>query len=230
MTATQTKSSEAPKGLRAKIRRVDGLLRPVYGNEEWRRRRPPLDQLIGTILSQNTSDTNSGRAFARLKERFPTWEDVYAADERKIEERIKPGGLGNQKARTIKRVLGAIKADRGRISLKFLERLPAAEGMDYLCSLDGVGRKTAACVLLFAFGMPAFPVDTHVHRVAKRLGWIPRSTTADKAGELLDAWVQDDIKYSLHLNLIAHGRSICHARAPECPICVLGHLCPRVGV
>ena len=213
-----------------RIVRVNDLLLPLYGPHRSRRRGDALDVLIQTILSQNTSDVNSSRAFRRLRERFPSWDQVANADPEEIEKPISIGGLGAIKALRIKYVLQAIRDDAGSYSLNHLKKLSPGEALDYLCSLDGVGRKTGACVLLFALGMPVFPVDTHVNRLAQRLGWIPLGSPAEKTSAVLDQLVPTDMKYPLHINLIAHGRAVCHARNPECPICVLRVICPRVGV
>lgn len=213
-----------------RIRKVNNLLDPLYGPHVFRSRGDALTVLVQTILSQNTSDTNSSRAFSRLRKRFPTWEQMANADPEGIEAAISSGGLGAIKAPRIKRVLQAIRQDSGSYSLDHLKESPAREGLDYLCSLDGVGRKTASCVLLFALGMPVFPVDTHVHRLARRLGWVPLTTGAERAGSLLDEWVPAEMKHSLHFNLVAQGRAVCQARNPKCSTCVLCPICPRVGI
>jgi endonuclease III len=187
---------------------------------------PVLAQVVGTFLSQHTSDANSGRAFARLKARFPAWEQAAHAPAGEIEDAIRCGGLARQKARRIKEILDALDEREGRVDLSRLHDLddPAAE--DYLTSLPGVGVKTAACVLAFSMGRAVFPVDTHVHRVVTRLGWIPAGTTAEKAYRLLAPRVPTDIRYDLHLALIRHGRTVCLARRPRCEGCVLLDLCP----
>jgi len=186
--------------------------------------------LIQTILSQNTSDANSSRAFQRLRERFPRWEEAAKAEPEDIEAAISIGGLGGIKSHRIRQVLKAIHGKAGSYNLNFLKKLSPRQGLEYLCSLNGVGRKTASCVLLFSLGLPVFPVDTHVNRVTQRLGWAPLGYDADAAGILLDEWVPADIKYPLHLNLVAHGRAICQARNPRCAICILLEVCPRSGV
>jgi len=194
--------------------------------------------LIGTVLSQNTTDVNSGRAFARLKERFPTWDEVLSARPRAIAAAIRPGGLGEIKSRRIKRILREIEEDRGGLDLSFLRRCRAAKAGEYLRRLPGVGPKTAACVVLFSLGKAAFPVDTHVLRVSKRLGILPPSTTMERAhevyGVLLDSgerarWGRKAM-LELHLGLVRHGREVCHPRRPECEGCALSELCPRIGV
>lgn len=209
---------------------VDKLLMRVYGDRLWRRRAEPIDELVATVLSQHTNDLNRDRAFAQLKRRFPTWEQVLNAPVRSIAAAIKPAGLSNQKAPRIKAILKEIaKANGGKLSLDFLGDLPVAEALGWLKNLPGVGPKTAACVLLFSFGKPVFPVDTHIYRISKRLGWLDEKVGEAKANELLDKVVPDEIKYRLHLNMIAHGRKICKPQNPRCRECVLNHLCEYAG-
>ena len=179
-----------------------------------------------TILSQHTSDVNSSRAFASLKRRFPTWEQVHRATLIEIADAIRSGGLAETKSRTIKRVLTDIKEREGSFDLSRLNDLPDEEVDDYLCSLTGVGPKTAACVLLFSMNRPAFPVDTHVHRVAKRLGLVPEKATAEQTQRVLAPRVPPELRYEFHVQLIQHGRTICKARAPLCSECALLDLCP----
>src|SRR4249919_347894 len=188
-------------------------------------RLPVIDEVVATVLSQHTSDVNSERAFARLKERFPTWEQVADAPVEEVAESIRCGGIADQKARRIQQILTAIEEREGRIDLGRLHDLEDAAAETYLESLPGVGPKTAACVLLFAMGRAAFPVDTHVHRVAIRLGWVPANTTADKAHRLLAPRVPPDIRYDLHIAMITHGRTFCRAQRPRCDVCVLRDLC-----
>jgi endonuclease-3 len=194
----------------------------------WRPHAPPLDELVATILSQHTSDVNSGRAFAALRARFPTWADAAAADEADIADAIRSGGLGNLKAPRIQRVLSAIEIETGALSLDWLKDWPLAQARDWLLGLPGVGPKTAACVLLFSLGQPTMPVDTHVFRVGSRLGLIPGSADANHAHAWLDRLIgpNRDTIYALHLNLIRHGRTVCKARLPECGRCVLNDVCP----
>ena len=209
------------------IREAQRRLRAQQGEFQPKQPMPILDQVVGTVLSQHTSDVNSDRAFARLKARFPAWEQAAQAPVEEIEDAIRCGGLARHKARRIKEILNAIDEREGRIDLSRLHDLDdlAAEG--YLTSLPGVGPKTAACVLTFSMGRAAFPVDTHVHRVVTRLGWIPAGTTAEKAYRLLAPRVPADIRYDLHLALIRHGRTVCLARRPRCEACVLLGLCPH---
>ena len=210
---------------------------PVHIREVWRRLRehmggfaprprgPVLDQVVGTVLSQHTSDRNSGRAFARLKERFPEWEQVLDAPHEEVADAIRCGGIADRKAATIRRILAAVEEREGRVDLERLRGLDDAAVEEYLTSLPGVGPKTAACVLVFAMERDAFPVDTHVHRVTNRLGWIPPGTSAEKAHRLLASAVPPDIRYELHVALIAHGRTVCLAQRPHCDECVLRYLC-----
>jgi endonuclease III len=187
---------------------------------------PVIDEVVATVLSQHTSDINSERAFAQLKERFPSWEQVAGAPVDEIADAIRCGGIADQKARRIKQILAAIEEREGGLDLGRLHELDDAAAESYLRSLPGVGPKTAACVLVFAMGRPAFPIDTHVHRVAARLGWVPAAATADKAYELLAPRVPPAIRYDLHLAMITHGRTVCRAQRPRCDICVLRDLCP----
>ncbi|MGQ9727381.1 MAG: endonuclease III domain-containing protein, partial [Candidatus Fervidibacter sp.] len=155
------------------VREVDRLLAEVYGDWKWRKRAEPIDELVATVLSQHTNDVNRDRAFERLKSRFPSWEKVLSAPTASIVTAIKPAGLSNQKAPRIKAMLKQIaKANNGKLSLDFLAKMPVAEAAAWLKRLPGVGPKTAACVLLFSFGKPIFPVDAHIFRISKRLGWL----------------------------------------------------------
>ena len=184
-----------------------------------------LDELVATVLSQHTSDRNSERAFASLKERFPTWDDVLAAPAAAVADAIRMGGIADQKAVRIQRILAIVAEREGRLDLSRLQELDDGAVEAYLTSLPGVGLKTAACVLTFSMGRAAFPVDTHVHRVAVRLGWVRASATAAQAHELLRDLVPADIRYDLHLALIAHGRRVCIARRPACEVCVICGRC-----
>ena len=178
-----------------------------------------------TVLSQHTSDVNTGRAFAGLKARFPKWDDVVRAPVTSVADAIRSGGLADQKAPRIQAILREIERREGGLTLARLAGLGDAEVEDYLCSLPGVGPKTAACVLVFSMGRTAFPIDTHVHRVTRRLGWIPGNASADKAHVLLKDAVPPELRYELHVQLISHGRSICKARTPLCSECALLDLC-----
>ena len=204
---------------------VHGLLRDEYGHHEWEPHRDAVSELVRTILSQNTSDVNSNRAFARLRNRFSTWEQLLLADEEKIAQAIEPGGLARVKAPRIKRALEAIVEERGELSLDFLKNVDIKEANAWLVSLEGVGPKTAACVLLFALGRPALPVDTHVLRVSRRLGLIGPRDSAEKAHRLLRESLPDEAVYDFHVNMVTHGRQVCHAQQPRCEACCLAPLC-----
>jgi endonuclease III len=205
---------------------VQHLLRAQQGRFVPKPVLPVIDEIVATVLSQHTSDINSERAFGQLKEAFPSWEQVAAAPVGQVADAIRSGGIADQKARRIQQILAAIEEREGRINLDRLHDLDDAAVAAYLESLPGVGPKTAACVLTFALGRAAFPVDTHVHRLAIRLGWIPAQTTADKAHRLLGPRVPPDIRYDLHVALITHGREVCRAQRPRCGDCVLRDLCP----
>jgi endonuclease III len=211
----------APAGIATVQRR----LRAHQGAFVPKPRLPVLDELVATVLSQHTSDTNSERAFAQLKNRFPTWEQVAEAPAGEVADAIRCGGIADQKARRIQAILAAISEREGQTDLSRLGDLDDAAAEAYLESLPGVGPKTAACVLAFAMGREAFPVDTHVHRVATRLGWIPAKTTADRAYRILAPLVPPGIRYDLHLALITHGRTVCRAHRPRCDACVVRDLC-----
>jgi endonuclease III len=200
-----------------------GILRRTYGEPRPRSRVDPLDELIGTILSQNTSDTNSGRAFANLRAAFPTWAEVLAAPVDAVASAIRTGGLADTKARYIHRCLANLAERRGELSLGFLEALDSAEATAVLTALPGVGAKTAACVLLFALGRPVIPVDTHVHRVARRLGLAPADASPEQVEAALESQYPADTTtcYHLHLHLVTHGRQVCGARTPACVECPL---------
>lgn len=205
--------------------RVLEILLECFGEPEWRDPLPPLDELISTILSQNTNDTNRDRAFVALRARFPSWEAVRDAEALAVMEAIRPAGLANQKGPRIQQILHEITERRGRLELDFLKVLPRDEARDWLMSFKGVGPKTAAIVLLFSLSIPAFPVDTHIYRVTGRLGLRPEKMTVDQAHLHLEELISPDSYKSGHLNLIRLGREICHARKPKCPICPLCDLC-----
>ena len=212
--------------IQVEVNEVIALLEREYGSLEWQSGREPIDVLIGTILSQNTSDVNSKRAFNSLLSTFGSWEDVMAAPVEQIAQAIKLGGLSRIKAVRIKQILAKIEKEQGDISLDFLDSVNMCEAKDYLMHLPGVGPKTASCVLLFGLGEPCLPVDTHVFRVTKRLGLIDSRVSTAEAHNLLQEQIPLSKVYQFHLHLIEHGRRVCHARQPRCSECVLEAGCP----
>lgn len=214
--------------IETKIRKIAKLLLKAYGVPK-PRRTPPVDELVRTILSQNTSDKNSVPAFWSLKRSFGSWEDLLAAPVRSISSVIRHAGLANIKSARIKDVLGRIKEREGEISLRRLKGMSPGEGLDYLKSLAGVGPKTAACVLLFSFGKPVMPVDTHIFRVAGRLGLIAKGTDIKEAHKILTSIVPKDLIFKMHLGIISHGRETCRASSPKCGSCVLSRHCLYFG-
>ena len=209
------------------VRSVLRRLEEQYGRPRWvdRSHDSPLDELIQTILSQHTSDLNSGRAFQQLTTRFDDWEAVAAASRADVSDAIRCGGLAEQKARTIQQVLQDVLSEDGGTPLGELDALPLDQAKARLTSLPGVGPKTAACVLLFACGRPALPVDTHVYRVARRVGLITEDVSPERAHDNLEALLAPEDVYSFHLSMITHGRLVCLARAPRCDRCPLLGLC-----
>lgn len=206
---------------REKALRVHRRLLAEYGEPVWQPHHEPLDELVLTILSQNTSDVNSGRAYTQLRAHYPTWREVLDADTTALAEVIRPGGLGQMKAPRIQNALRRIQEERGELNLDFLAETEPEAARRWLLALDGVGPKTAAIVLLFALGRPAFPVDTHVHRVTRRLGLAPQQATPEQVQNLIEATLPPEAFYAFHLNLIAHGRQVCKAIKPLCATCVL---------
>lgn len=204
---------------------IHQILIAHYGNPTWRNPLPPLDELVSTILSQNTNDTNRDRAFNALRARFPDWEAVRDAPEREVIEAIRPAGLANQKGPRIQAVLRQITAEVGRLDIDFLKDLPADQAQDWMMRFKGVGPKTASIVLLFSLGKPAFPVDTHIYRVSGRIGLRPPKMSVEAAHDHLATLFPPDTYYAVHLNLIRLGREICQARQPRCTICPLQKLC-----
>ncbi|MBB4664986.1 endonuclease III domain-containing protein [Conexibacter arvalis] len=222
-----------PKGewRRPTRRRVVGIrdkLRSVYGIPIMPPHEQPLDELVLTVLSQSTNDRNRDVAYERLRERFDDWEAVMEAPNAEVEEAIRPGGISKVKSKRIQEILRAIDdSPEGRgLDLSFLREATVPEGQRYLCSLPGVGRKTAACVLLFAYGLRDVPVDTHVSRVGMRLRILrPGAPFEELHDEMLDLSPRGE-ELELHVNLLRHGRRTCHARRPDCPACVLARVCP----
>jgi len=203
------------------IKILSNLLDKEYGKNRLKPSLDPLSELIRTILSQNTSDHNSQRAFQNLKNSFKSWEELKDAPLKKIVQSIKIGGLEKIKAERIKKILNQIYKQRGRVSLSFLKRWDTERVKEYLSGFKGVGEKTVACVLLFSLGRPVMPVDTHILRVTQRLGLIPLKTDSKKAHLFLQDMISPGLVYSFHLNLIEHGRKICRARIPLCGDCFL---------
>ena len=210
---------------RRRLRRIVDRLAAEYGRPVLRPHGRPVDELVLTVLSQNTNDRNRDVAHRRLHERFPSWEAVREAPLEELEEAIRPGGLAPTKSVRIKQILEAIGDD----DLARLADEPLDEARAELCALPGVGRKTAACVLLFAFGRPDVPVDTHVYRVGGRLGLWPQKASFDRAHDELRRLCGDDadLAYETHVLLIRHGRRTCVARSPRCPECPLRRMCPE---
>jgi endonuclease-3 len=214
------------KPLRSRALAVHQRLLEAYGEPRWRHPLPPVDELVSTILSQNTNDVNRDRAFTAIREVFPTWEAVRDAPAQAVVRAIRPAGLGNQKGPRIQAILQAVTEERGSLNLRFLRRMPPEQAMAWLMRFKGVGRKTASIVLLFSLGMPAFPVDTHIYRLSGRLGLRPERASIDQTHDLLARTFPPETYYAAHLNLIRHGREVCHPRKPACPECTLRRLCP----
>jgi endonuclease III len=211
--------------IKAKIKHISGILAKAYGRPRALRKSGPVDELVRTILSQNTNDRNSLGAFAVLKNRFGKWDGLPGTNTRTIASLIRHAGLSNIKARRIKEVLTEIKRREGSINLAKLSRLNTNRALEYLRSLKGVGPKTAACVVLFSFGKPVMPVDTHIFRVTKRLGLLDTRATIEEAHEVLTNIVPNDLIYEFHLGIIMHGRKTCISQGPRCGSCILYRLC-----
>lgn len=204
---------------------VHKTLLEAFGEPIWRNPLPAINELVSTILSQNTNDLNRDRAFEALRAKFPTWEAVRDAKEADVINAIRSSGLANQKGPRIQNVLRAITEERGSLDLNFLTDLPLEEARAWLMKFNGVGPKTAAIVLCFALGMPAFPVDTHVYRVTGRIGLRPEKMTVEQAHPYLESIFPPETYYAAHLNIIRLGREICKARKPLCPQCPVNSLC-----
>jgi endonuclease-3 len=211
---------------RARVRRIRDRLRTYYGQPRNEPHHAPLDELVLTILSQNTNDRNRDVAYARLRARFDGWADVAAAPVSEVEEAIRPGGISKVKSQRIQQILHVIEQEIGSLDIGFLERAPRERALEFLESLPGVGRKTAACVLLFSYDRPELPVDTHVYRVSSRLGLIrPKAPFEEAHRELLALADPADV-YELHVNMLRHGRRLCRPQRPLCGECPLLRLCP----
>jgi endonuclease-3 len=208
------------------VRTIRDRLRAFYGRPRNEPHHAPLDELVLTVLSQNTNDRNRDVAYTRLRARFPDWKAVADAPVEEVEEAIRPGGISRVKSRRIQAMIGAIAHETGSLDLEPLASAPREHAIEFLERLPGVGRKTAACVLLFSFDRPELPVDTHVYRVASRLGLIRPGASFEEAHDTLRALVDPDDVYEFHINLIRHGRRICTARNPRCRECPLLRVCP----
>jgi endonuclease-3 len=215
----------SPSDLRGLALEVNRRLLVFFGRPVWRTPLPPLDELVSTILSQNTNDRNRDAAFQSLRRHFPTWEEVRDAEPEAVVSAIRSAGLANQKAPRIQAVLSQISQERGGLDLSFLQGLQPQEAHDWLIRFKGVGPKTAAIVLLFSLGMPAFPVDTHIYRVSGRIGLRPSKLSVEKAHEYLARLFPAQEYESAHLNLIRLGRTLCLARRPQCTLCPLKDVC-----
>lgn len=207
-----------------KYRAVAPLLEAEYGRKHWKKH-DGMDELISCILSQSTTDANRDRGFEGLKTQFSSWEAVHHAPEAEVVDAIRPAGLANSKAPYIQGSLAAIFEERNEYNIDFLEDMPVDEAKLWLQKLPGVGPKTAAIVLCFGYGRPAFPVDTHVHRVGKRIGFLPPKISANKAHGVMETIVPENDFYAFHLQMIYHGRAICKARSPQCENCPIAAHC-----
>ncbi|MEM6282318.1 MAG: endonuclease III [Chloroflexota bacterium] len=210
---------------RAKYPEVAKLVEQEYGRRKWRKRGTALDTLIGTILSQNTTDKNSGRAFQNLKDTYPTYMDVLNADVDDLIDVIRVAGLGNQKGPRIQRALQKILDERGELDLEFLGDMDSETARNWLTDIKGIGLKTASIVVSFSFDGYAFPVDTHINRVSQRIGFTPPGTTPEKAHYIMEEIVPPADYFAFHIQLIQHGRALCKARSPKCDACMLRNLC-----
>ena len=211
--------------LKQRAIKIHQTLLTAFGEPIWRNPLPAIDELVSTILSQNTNDINRDRAFESLRAKFPTWEAVRDAKEEDVINAIRPAGLANQKGPRMQQVLRSISEERGALDLQFLAELPIEESRAWLTKFNGVGPKTAAIVLCFSLGVPAFPVDTHVYRVTGRLGLRPEKMNVEQAHPYLESIFPPETYYAAHLNIIRLGREVCNARKPNCPQCPVNKLC-----
>jgi endonuclease-3 len=210
----------------ARLRAILKKLEQAYGSPRWNPNHDPLGELVATILSQHTSDVNSDRAFAALRAAYPTWDEVVHAHPDDLATVIHSGGLARLKSRRIQEILHTLKSRQGHVHLDCLMDMPMPAARAFLAEFPGVGPKTIACVLLFACGHPAFPVDTHIYRVTTRLGLLPTGCTAERAHAVLEPLIPPAQVYRAHVNLIRHGRTVCKARLPDCRRCCLHTWCP----
>jgi len=211
--------------LSKKALKIHKRLIEAFGEPTWRNPLPPVDELVSTILSQNTNDVNRDRAFDSLRVKFPTWEQVRDADTDDVIEAVRVAGLANQKGTRLQQVLRDITEERGSLDLSFLKEMPLEEARNWLTKFKGVGPKTAAIVLCFSLNRPAFPVDTHVYRVTGRIGLRPEKLTVEQAHPFLEGVFPPETYYAAHLNIIRLGREVCAARKPNCPVCPVRELC-----
>jgi endonuclease III len=211
-----------PTAVREAHRRLHRRFGPLEAPRRW----DPLEELVLTVLSQNTSDANSGRAFSALRDRFPTWDALAAAPVEEVAAAIRPGGLANTKAPRILAILREIEEREGHLDLSWMHEASDERVAAYLRSLPGVGPKTVACVLAFSLGRPALPVDTHVFRVAGRLGWVPTRSSVEVAHRVMENVVPPRLRVSMHVGLIRLGREVCKPGRPRCRDCPLVDLCP----
>ena len=217
--------SDEFRSLKHKASKMRTILAKEYGSKVVELDDDPLDTLIETILSQNTTDKNSSRAFGALKAKYHTWESMLGESSNKVARIIRSGGLAGIKAERILSALDFIKSERGNLDLNFLRDMSSEDAEQWLGRIKGVGPKTRSIVLLFSLGKPAFPVDTHIHRVTKRLGLIGQKTSREKAQTELARLVPIENLYSFHINIIEHGRAVCQARRVKCDVCRISHLC-----
>lgn len=213
------------KKLRVRAAKIDRILTSIYGRKEIEGDEDPVDTLVETILSQNTTDKNSHKAFQALKRAYPVWEDVMDAPPKKVADIIRSGGLADMKAQRIIDALNFIHECRGELNLEFLRQTSPTEADSWLAQMKGVGPKTRGIILLFALKMPAFPVDTHIHRVSRRIGLIGPKVTREGAQKELARLVPETEFYNFHINIIEHGRAVCQARNPKCNACEIKRLC-----
>jgi len=213
------------KNLKIRALKIHNTLLQAFGEPIWRNPLPAIDELVSTILSQNTNDVNRDRGFHALRAKLPTWEAVRDANAEDVIAAIRPAGLANQKGPRIQQVLRAITEERGSLDLNFLADLPVEEARAWLTKFNGVGPKTAAIVLCFSLNMPAFPVDTHIYRLSGRIGLRPEKMTVEQAHPHLESVFPPETYYAAHLNLIRLGREVCGARKPNCPKCPINKLC-----
>jgi endonuclease-3 len=215
----------SPEVLQKRAAEIDRILTRIFGRQEASGSENPIDTLIETILSQNTTDLNSHKAFDALKKRYPRWESLLSEKPSTVAAIIRGGGLAMIKAGRIIDALKFIEKERGKLDLDFLREMTPRDAEKWLAQMKGVGPKTRGIVLLFSLRMPAFPVDTHIHRVTKRIGLIGPQVSREDAQEVLAGLVPESEYYNFHINLIFHGRTVCPARNPKCPICRVSHLC-----